>query len=208
VVYLDDFEGVLKWSDGAGGVAKTSSDLAFEASNCLTVTTAAVAGETAITYLYLGGIPASKVALQLRWNVYNADREALRYFTINIQRGDGTYENQASIRYANFVSTVAANKWQYLGSDGVWHDITDGSELIESDFIRHQPLYFAVDFGANLKYSKLITSILDLDLSALSFYRNAAVTVPYIFISFEVETDKDIASVAAIDALLLSDEEE
>jgi len=207
VLYLDDFEGVLKWEQTGGTVAKESSISAFEGSNCLTLTTGAAADSTSWAALYLGGVTRSKMAIQLRWNVYNADVEALRYFYVNLILKDGSYVSEAAVRYVNWV-TSSQKKWQYLNESSAYADIPNGDENIETDYRRHQHLYLVIDFSdAVLRYKRLVTSKLDLDLSDLRFNHYAAVEPLSLQINLGVETDKAVAVKAAVDAVLLSDEE-
>lgn len=207
VLYLDDMEGVLKWRSESGAVVKESIANAFEQSNCITIETPAGAGATNDAFIQIGGVPRSKMRLQFRWNVYNADVESLRHFTTYLQLSDGANVTQFGIRYVHYVSAAKQAKWQYLDETASWADITDADEEIKIDLIVHQFLMLVADFADTGEYKSLVTSKHDLDLSGLKPYHSASADPPLVMMWFEVETDKAVAVKAAMDAVLLSDEE-
>lgn len=207
VVFLDDFEGVLKWQNMGGTVEKESSIHAFEQSNCLALTTDTIADSGAWAGILFGGMPRSKMALQFRWNVLNEDLEALKYFYVNIILTDGTSRSEPAIRYVGYDGGFQ-NKWQYNDPTTGYTDIPNAAEVIETDYLYHQLAYLVVDYRSDkLRYDRLVTSKLNLDLTDLPLPYETSEAVPYMQVNFGVVTSKAVAVKAVIDAVLLSDEE-
>lgn len=206
-LYLDDFEGVLKWYQGAGTVARDNSINVFEGNYCLSLVTAAAADAQANAQLFIGAVPRSKFAIQLRWHPYESADNILRRFDVNMILYDGSYVSDIVLRYLKN-ETTPQNKWQYLNSAGAFVDLPNGAEEIDTTYRAHQSFYLTFDMLASvLKYGRLVTSKLALDLSSLGIRYSVDPTTPYIVLNLTAVTDIASAAHVYVDALCLSDEE-
>ena len=179
ILFLDDFEGVLKWVQQYGTVAKGSGLDTFEGTYNLDLTTPATgAGEVVSTYITLGGVLPSKFAVHLWWHCLHTDGALLRNFQVKLYLYDGQYVHQALIQYIKN-ETTPQNKWRYMNESSYAVDIPDGAEVIDTTTRQHHLLYLTVDMTADInKYQRLVTSALDLDLSALGYPRGVSTDPP------------------------------
>jgi len=207
ILFLDDFEGVLKWQQNLGTVAKSSSINAFESSNSLLLTTDALANEQAQAVIQLGAVERSKMMMQYLFNPNNAGVNCLHSITTQLTIIDGIYESWAYIRYLNYEGG-AQNKWQYWNENGTWADIPNAAEVINCYLNRNHFIRLDVDFSLNkLVYSRLITPTLDLDLSNLLFEHKTTVSEPMIIFSLAIQTWMAYSAKCYFDAFCLSDQE-
>jgi len=207
ILYLDDFEGVLKWFQGTGTVKKESGLDTFEGSNHLSIATDAIDGAFANTGIILGGVPPSKFALQLRWHCTKTS-PALRWFRSEVHVFDGEYGYYAEILYYKYCLAAEMNKWQYMDETSGYTDIPNGSENVDITQLMHQYLYLTVDLSLDTPvYSRLVTSKLDLDLSTLKCYKFVDATAPRIELNLYCATDTNAIAEVCVDTLCLSDEE-
>jgi hypothetical protein len=207
IQFLDDFEGVLKWSQEAGTVTKDSSIHAYEGTYCLKLATAATAGSLAQARLVLGIIPLSKVMLQLRWHYTAAAVSTPRSFILTANIYDETYQTYIGLQHLNYVTT-AQNKWQYLGSDMAWHDLPDGSQIISPTLPTHQYLMLKADLKSNPpKYVMAELNNKVIDMSALQAYRTTTSGSPRILIDLAAYTDAAAETDVYVDAFCFSDQE-
>lgn len=205
IVFLDDFEGFMRWGASA---TKYAGRGVFEGSYCAKFVTPATKDEETNISMYLGAIPRSKFAIQLRWTPYAADETYFKHFGVWLGLADASSFTVAGVRYLKNDESPQ-NKWQYLTGLDIYADITGGSESINVTEDVIQSLYLSADFSSGvLKYDRLITSTLDLDLSTISIYDAAAIGDYYLIIYCVVATDANQVSQACIDALCLSDNEE
>lgn len=207
IIYMDDFEGELKWGSDGGSIAKGNSRMTFEAAYNLQLITGAFAGNDAGAQIIFSGEPKSKVAVQARWNFGGSGSSVPRYFDTMLFWHSGIAWYIAGVRYLKNLAGVQ-DKWQYLTGAEVWTDIPGGSEVIKIPAYAHQSIYFIVDMTpAVRKYSRLVTSALDLDLSALDFVKYDGVDPAYMAVTFHCATDINQALTCNIDAVCVSDQE-
>lgn len=207
VLYLDDFEGVLKWNEISATVTRETSIEAFEGAYCLSLVSDAIIGAEATAELLLGGIPRSKIAVQLKWHPYESADNIFGDFWVTLTFADGSYFTAFIIAYTkNWVTPQ--NKWYYMDENEHVTEIPGGAETIETTFRAHQSLYFTCDFRLDsLRYGVLKTSKLDLDLSTLKPYHIPYTGPPGLAIEISAEPGMDAAAHAYVDAFCLSDME-
>jgi len=207
LVFLDDFEGVLKWTQLFGTITKASGLDTFEATNHLSMVTLASGGLDAHANLLLGALPRSKMACQLRWHPYESADNVLSNFSVSLTLTDGSYSTQFIIEYLkNWVT--AQNKWRYLNENEVMSDIPGGSETIDTTLREHQTLYFTVDFRTSvLRYARLVSGRLDLDLSSLRPYHVASAVAPGLSVDLRAVANITASAHVYVDAFCLSDQE-
>lgn len=207
IIFLDDIEGELKWGSDGGSIAKGNSRMTFEGAYNLQLITGAAIGNDAGAQIVFSGEVKSKCAVQARWNFGDAAQNKPQYFDIILYCHTGTKYYLAGVRYLlNWAGLQ--QKWQYLTGAEVWTDIPEGSEIIKIPAYAHQSIYFLVDFTPTiLKYSRLVTSKLDLDLSALDFVKYDDVDPAYFAVTIHTATNVNEALTTNVDAVCVSDEE-
>lgn len=205
ILFLDDMEGVLKWTQGAGTVSKDSTIDTFEGTNSLKLLTGNVAANTAAAYVYFGFVPASQLMLQCRFHIQGAAATTPRSLDFEVLYYDGTNANQAILRYLKNVTTPQ-NKWQYSTGGGSFNDIPGGSQSLWSNATFHSFFRMKVDLRPALPlYSLLECDNLSLKLQSLPVYQAASGTQPYMLLRFTATTDTANATSAFIDDVILSD---
>lgn len=169
VVLYDDIEGLLKWAKGGTGGDDTLEKDATVAYNGLaslhakTRATNPAADDfvTALRHAYQR--PGKRYRLELLWNfALSANAKNVRF---RVLLYDGTYLHTIELAYL-----PPNNKWQYLNSAGAMADVTDGAQaLTEAAWHR---VMFEWDENAG-KYLNFVSDGLELDLSAVEYYKAA-----------------------------------
>jgi hypothetical protein len=206
ILYMDDFEGALKWL-ASGTVAKDTGVDTFEGSAQLKLTTTASAGNYSSASQIIGQAAKGQIQLQLRWHLNAAAELNPRYVQFGLDWYDGTNLNSFPFRYLKNTSG-ALNKWQYLGSDNAYHDIPGGGQVIPCTFVSHNFLRVRVDMRSGSPvYSLLESNDVSVNMKGTAGYQTASSNPLYTQCSLIVCTDLAYVSSMGVDALLLSDME-
>lgn len=107
-------------------------------------------------YYQFGRFADGKIGIKLRW-FKNSDTSD---FIIEINHHDKVTKETYKVKFVE-----ASMKWQYWNSSGTYADISNGSENIADNTWNEVTL--VIDL-TNVKYGRLITNGLNLDLSTLS----------------------------------------
>jgi hypothetical protein len=207
-LYIDDFEGVLKWDPVVPNAEKISDLYAFEGSYALRLTTPNIAWNDAAAVLYLGLTETSKMAIELRWSPACANDQRLNMFWVALSRFDGVNKTLAVFQYFKNDTGIAQNKWQYFTA-GADTDIPGGSQVILVSAKTKHFLRVVADFSAAIpEYVSLESDELLLDLRGTPLDISVDTTDPHIRVSLGIRTDVNAISQAYIDAFCLSDQEE
>jgi len=138
ILYMDDFEGTLRWTQSLGTLAKTSAQgEVFEGNSSLKLTTGAVAGNQAGGYvglpaMYQGpapgftapGVGVDKalqcLCISMRWRFEVAANTTPRYFEIHWLNDDEDFAWEAAWRFRRRDGAVNYDRWQYRTAAAVW----------------------------------------------------------------------------------------
>jgi len=207
ILFVEDFEGVLKWVQEDGTVARVSDINVFEGTYAMKLTTAATKDEGAAADKDLSFQGFSKIALQLHWTVPSSVLANFQSAIFVISSANGTTRVTGAIRYLNY-DTVERQKWQYYDVNGGWVDIPNGAQALAFYEARPHYLRLVIDPTEAVRtYIKLISDYSEIDLTTLPLYQIGSSAKPYTDISLEVYTNAAVAIDEYIDALLVSDQE-
>lgn len=205
LVYLDDFEGVLKWKQQIGTISKVSDIHAFESSNSMKLVTGALAGDHAQARQYFANLREAKYKVGLWWHAANAAVTTLRIFELQLQFYTGTHFYQCVLRYNNRL-TVDQHFWSVMCSGVNWCPIPNGSEVIHTDGTYHNYLEIGFDLSPEIpKYTSFKSNALHADIGFLSPHKIPDTTHPYTAMMIHQTTDVALASTVYVDALVLAE---
>lgn len=183
VMLFDNLEDLFKWSAGGTGadyVVEKSTTVAYNGSACLhmkTRATGAAAGDVVNSFRDLFQRPGKRYRLEflMRFEVEAATRYLTWYGTI----WDGATKHEISVRH-----DVVNMLWQYLGSDGSYHNISGSSQRL-NNIAWHRVCLSFDEYSKT--YVSLISDGLVMSLDGVA-YLSSANTDPVRFRSLVEET--------------------
>lgn len=180
LLWRDDMENYVfnKWSTmimGTSIPAYVNNEIpAFEGDSVLSIRDpASTASSVGVGF---GLLPKVKNSVELRWYKNASLRTMVLYFHLY----DGVYDRACDIRWSSY-----DNRWEYRGSDGGFdnYPALGGGEKIGNDTWNY--LKLIGDFENN-RYSRLITTGLDVDMSSIPLYTVPSAETPWTNLSLIV----------------------
>jgi hypothetical protein len=175
VILYDDFESLLKFTmNGGTGDSTFALDaaVAYNGDHSLhmkTRATAAAENDWIECQRLSFQRPGRRYSFEVTWNYSTvlANKEILFQLFI----ADGAMAHACTLKYL-----PNSSKWQYLNSAGAYSDVPGGSQLLYAGGWHRLMFSLNEDSG---KMIKVVSDGLEIDLSDLSYYQNAAVTGVY-----------------------------
>jgi len=206
-VFLDDFEGTLKWSAPSGTITKDSTATFVHGGSYALKGVTAATPSAAITAYWAGPKPKTTantfVSCGLHFILNAAADTTPRSFEIDLRLYDGTNVYAALVRYWHY-QTTSQKKWQYYNSSAVWTDVPSGAlPIIVTAAIYHDVELVLKRTASAWEYYKLVVDGVALDLAGLPIQAGANTSAPYYELQLLGITDAAIATTFYVDDLWL-----
>lgn len=206
-VLLDDAEGTLKWTQGAGTLTKDSAaTFVHSGTSALKGVTAATAAASASAYWY-GGRPKTTadryVAFGCHFQLRGVANATPRDFELYLTIYDGTTRWWPRLVYEHY-TTTALYKLRYYNSAGVYTDVPGGARQIQVTIPEWHSLELVLKRTATTwEYKKAVMDDLEYDLSGVGIVQTAVALPPHYYPIIEAITDAAAATTFYADDIWL-----
>ena len=200
VLWLDDFEdGIKKWivtlTGGRGSVVWDAEHPHHGGFSAL-LTTGNVTGDMTRVSRDFPVPVVSRLGCELSCTrdeyIDNIHLELLLY--------DGTYKHDVDIKWIE-----ADERWQYYGSDGLWHDLEPTMFLPSANFI-FNTIKVVADFTTGY-LARLIANSTLYDLSSYQYRKTGSLLEPRLEIEFDITTKLDGEAAAHLGSVIITQNE-